>query len=121
MPKGPKHDEKVAKAKHDALIWAENLYHYKLIARGAGVTDDTLKKYRDDDLIFSEQLEQARIRFINKKIRMSKPEFLLERLEPDLFKQKNETNINIHLPTPILGGTSIKKIEGNNDQKAINP
>lgn len=86
-------EEKQTLIKTQALIHAESFYHYKLIARAAGITDDTLKAYRDEDQEFSEQLEQARTRFIHKSMKNARPEFLLERLEPELFKQRSETDL----------------------------
>jgi hypothetical protein len=88
-------ERKQALIKTQALIHAESFYHYKLIARASGITDDTLKAYRDEDQEFSEQLEQARTRFINKKMKIARPEFLLERLEPELFKQRSEVDTNL--------------------------
>lgn len=87
-------EEKQAILKTQALIHAESMYHYKLIARATGITDETLKAYRDDDPDFSQQLEQARTRFLNKRMKVAKPEFLLERLEPELFKQRTEQELN---------------------------
>lgn len=84
-------EEKQRLTKVEALIHAESFYHYKLIARAAGITDETLKTYRDEDEEFSQQLEQARARFLNKNMRKARPEFLLERLEPEYFKLRQET------------------------------
>ena len=101
--------EKIALTKTEALIHAESFYHYKLIARASGISDDQLKRYREDDTAFADSLEQARTRFLNKNMRRAKPEFLLERLEPELFKQRTESDTNITLPTPILGGLSVRR------------
>lgn len=89
-------EQKQAFIKTQAIIHGESFYHYKLIARAAGITDDTLKKYRDEDSEFSEQLEQARTRFIRKNMKNAKPEFLLERLEPELFKERKEWEGNLN-------------------------
>lgn len=94
--KNPEEDliaEKQAKAKKEALLYAEMVYHYKLIAQAVGVTDDTLKAYRDDDPDFSEELEKARNLFIRKNMKKARPEFLLERLNPELFKERKETDL----------------------------
>lgn len=85
--------QKQARLKQAALFNAENLYHYELIARATGINQDTLKAYRDTDPDFSEALEKVRAGFIGKRIKQSKPEFLLERLVPEMFKQKTETDI----------------------------
>lgn len=87
-------EEKQALMKEAAIVQAEYLYHYRLIAKAIGYTEDTLKNWRDEDADFSERLEKARVQFIAKRIKASKPEFLLERLEPDIFKQRSETEQN---------------------------
>lgn len=89
-------EEKQALLKKEALIHAESFYHYKLIGRATGITDETLKKYRDEDEEFSQRLEQARSRFLNKKMKNAKPEFLLERLEPEIFKERKEWEGNLN-------------------------
>lgn len=81
------------KQREDAIIWAEHLYHYKLIGRAVGLTDETLKAWRDDDPEFSHQIEQARTRFLSKQMRKARPEFLLERLDPEIFKQRTESDL----------------------------
>lgn len=87
-------EEKQQLLKEAAIVQGEYLYHYRLIAKAIGKTEDTLKNWRDEDEDFSERLEKARVQFISKRIKASKPEFLLERLEPDIFKQRSETEQN---------------------------
>lgn len=94
--------EKQALTKQQALIHAESFYIYKLIARASGIEEDTLRKYREDDKEFSAELEQARTRFLSKNIKKARPEFLLERMEPETFKERKESDINVHLPKPIM-------------------
>lgn len=106
--------EKDALLKTQAIIHGESFYHYKLIAKAVGIDEDTLRKYRETDTEFSAELEQARSRFLNKRIRQAKPEFLLERLEPEIFKQRTESDIKVELPRPILGGSSKAETEDDN-------
>lgn len=108
--------EDIAQKKELAVNAAEILYHYKLIARSVGVTDDTLKHYRDKDPDFSERLEQGRVRFLEKHMRKSKPEFLLERMEKEIFSQKLEV-VNDRDPVEeILKAYGLMK-EGGNDRQ----
>lgn len=88
-------EEKQTLLKSQAIIHAESLYHYKLVARAIGKDEDTLKDWRDKDTVFSDSLEQARIRFIDKRIKVARPEFLLERLEPEVFKERKEVDNNL--------------------------
>lgn len=109
LPKAEK--DKILKTQ--AIIHAESFYHYKLTARATGIDDETLKKWRDTDLEFSQELEQSRARFLNRRIKQAKAEFLLERLEPEIFKQRVESDVRVELPRPILGGSSkAEKIDG---------
>ena len=85
--------EKQARLKVMAIAAAEVSYHYKITANAVGITEDTLMTWRKSDRNFSDQLEQARARFLNKQIAKAKPEFLLERLEPEIFKQRSEQDI----------------------------
>ncbi len=110
-PKANSLEEKIAIAKEHAVVWAEQLYHYKLVARAVGYTDETIKDWRDADPEFSHQIQEARTRFLHTRITAAKPEFVLERLEPEIFKDRSDKNINIVMPTPILGGASTKQVE----------
>lgn len=82
--------EEIEKLKGIAIAAAETVYHYKLIARSVNRDEDTLLEWRKTDKDFSDKIEQGRHRFIEKKVRSAKPEFLLERLEPELFKERKE-------------------------------
>lgn len=95
-------EDKQARLKEYAVLNAETFYHYQLIARASGITDDTLKKYRDEDENFSERLEKARAQFIGKNMRKAKPEFLLERLDPELFKERKEADVKLEEVKPLF-------------------
>lgn len=86
--------EDILQAKAIAIAAAESVYHYRLIARSVNRDEDTLIRWRNDDTEFAEALEQGRLRFIKKNVAIAKPEFLLERLEPELFKQRSEQELN---------------------------
>ena len=107
--------EKDKLLKTQAVIHAESFYHYKLIARATGITDDTLKAGRDADPEFSDELEQSRARFLNRRIKQAKPEFLLERLEPEIFKQRTEQDVKVELPKPIMDLNAIRTDNSNQE------
>lgn len=86
--------EEIATLKRVAIASAEAVYHYRLISRSISRSEDTLADWRKDDPEFSRELEEARFRFLNKQVKRAKPEFLLERLEPDVFKQRTETKFD---------------------------
>lgn len=90
----------IAELKEKAIKDAEYLYHYKLIAKSVGRDEDTLMLWRKQDQDFSDSLEIARTAFIRKQMSKAKPDFLLERLERELFGNK----------VVIEGGDPIKVI-----------
>lgn len=100
--------EKQAEQKRIALQTADALFHYKWIARAAGITDETLKKFRDEDEEFSQGLDLARSRFIKNNMRKAKPDFLLETADRETFGKKEEGNtVNvIQLILNKYGGSS---------------
>lgn len=85
--------EKLARQKGSAILWAESLYAYKLIARAIGVTEQTLIDWRAADEQFNNDLEESRLKFISRNVKKAKPEFLLERLESEIFKERKETEL----------------------------
>ncbi|MBM4644781.1 hypothetical protein GS464_29575 [Rhodococcus hoagii] len=97
-------EEKIAELKVVAIAAAEVVYHYKIVANSIGYSEDGLKVWRENDKDFSDKLEQARSRFLSKQIKKAKPEFLLERLEPEVFKRREEQDVTVTMPKPILGG-----------------
>ncbi len=80
--------EDISKAKELAILNGESLYHYKLIARSIGRDEDTLLRWRSEDKDFADKMEVARTAFIQKQMGKARPDFLLERLERDIFGQK---------------------------------
>lgn len=104
--------EEIAKLKGIAIASAEVVYHYKLIARSINRDEDSLLVWRNTDQAFSDSLEQGRSRFIEKNMKIARPEFLLERLEPELFKERKESNVTVQEVVPILGGKSNEKPSG---------
>jgi hypothetical protein len=99
--KGSKQTIEDIEVKKDiAVAAAEQVYNYKLIGKSVGRDEDTILNWRKEDADFSDRLEQARYRFLQKNTRRAKPEFLLERLEPQIFKERKE--MEIKLPEPII-------------------
>lgn len=58
---------------------------YKYAAMAGGITDETLKAWRDEDSTFSHKLNLARAKWVEKTVPKAKAEFLLERLERETF------------------------------------
>lgn len=80
----------IADLKEKAVANAEFFYHYKLVARSIGRDEETLLRWRKDDPTFEDRLQVARAIFIKKQMGRAKPDFLLERLEREVFGPKLE-------------------------------
>lgn len=109
----------IVQAKGIAIAAAEVLYHYKLIARAANRDEDTLAIWRKEDKDFSDKLEQGRVRFLEKNIKVAKPEFLLERMERGVFgppKQQMDVT-GIDSAAVLLEAYGIIKADKNDDTK----
>ena len=75
----------------------------------AGVTDETLQRWRKEDPKFSLDLQVAKAEFIRTHGKKAKSEFLLERLDKENFKESKE--LEVKLPTPIMSLTEDKQDE----------
>jgi len=76
----------------------------KHAAAFAGFSQDTMTDWIKADPKFSDDLQQAKSEFIRRHGKKARPEFLLERLDKEHFKETSEvTHI---IPQPILGGLS---------------
>lgn len=95
--------EAIAEAKEKAIYNAPSLYNYKLIARSVGRDEDTLLRWRTEDEEFADKLDQARTAFIQTQMGKARPDFLLERLEKEIFAPPvNKTESTTIDPVMIL-------------------
>lgn len=117
--------DKKAFAKQAAVGIASNLFHYRWIAAAVGITEDTLKNYRDEDKEFSEQLDQARAQFIAKNVKKARPEFLLQTADRATFGEQKKVIIEDSMDRLLeaYGVTQDGKLieEGGNDLKIDEP
>lgn len=90
---------------------------YKYAAMAGGITDDTLKAWRDTDSDFSDKLNLARAQWIAKTVPKAKAEFLLERLDREIFGQKLDVTIEDNPIRVLLDAYGIK--EGESDDRKI--
>jgi len=111
-------EEKQAKAKELSLAVASRIYHYKWIAASVGITEDTLKNYRDADKEFSDKLEVERSRFIENNMRKARPEFLLESADREIFGAKSKIEVEQRDPiTLMIKKFGLDNIEGGEDDR----
>ncbi len=108
-----KADDRIAEGKKRAVEYYGAMPIYKYAAAFAGVDEDTLAVWRKDDKEFSDRLQMAKSEFIRKHGGKAKPEFLLERLDKENFKESVEQTII--MPTPIMDITDV--LSNNSNQE----
>lgn len=106
-------EERMKEQKEKAVSYFESMPIYKHAAAFAGISEDTLKIWRDNDQVFSDRLQEAKAEFIRKHGKRAKPEFLLERLDKENFKESVEHTVI--LPTPIM--KLDEHVSGNNSNQ----
>lgn len=111
-------EERMAEQKARAIEYYEAMPIYKYAAAFAGISEDTLADWRKADPVFSDNLQKAKAEFIRRHGKKSKPEFLLERLDKENFKETKE--VELTTPQPILGGISVQR-DDSNDQDSQTP
>ncbi len=106
-------EERMAEQKAKAIEYYEAMPVYKYAAAFAGVSEDTLRIWRETDPAFSADLQKAKAEFIRKHGKKAKSEFLLERLDKENFRESKEVEVTV--PQPILGGISVRSDDSNTE------
>ncbi len=82
-------DSEKAKFKEAYLKYYADCPIQKYAAAWIGRSHDTIQRWKKEDASFASSIEAARALWVRKKLRRAKPEFALERLESELFGEKN--------------------------------
>lgn len=106
-----KKDSKLA-IKEKYLLYLEEVPKHKFACKAVKISEDTGKRWRDEDKDFADLCEQKISLWVSKTLKKTKPEFQLERLFREDFSQRSELTgkEGANLPFPIYGGLSIKTI-----------
>lgn len=100
----------------DFVAYFRDVPVQKYAAMYVGITEQTaidwLKKYPE----FFNRVNQARADWVKKKAIKAKAEFALERLEHEVWKERKETDTNIHLPKPIMDVTNALRSNNGNQE-----
>jgi hypothetical protein len=102
-----KGDEKEIKLKEDVLLILERFPFYKYAAKINRISEDTLKRMRNDDPEFADRCEASRASGLMKYANKAKPEFLLSCAEPETFKEHKSIEVS---GEPLI---IIKESDGN--------
>lgn len=100
--------EKQAEQKKTAIEYYRSLPVFKYAAQAAGISEDTLRNWRNDDADFSAHLNQAKAEFIKITSKRAKPEFLLERLDRETFGDNKTLNVKTGYVDSILEGYDLE-------------
>ena len=111
--------------KNAALQIASSLYHYKWIAAAVMISEDTMKRYRDEDKEFADRLDQERARFIASNMKKARADFLLQTADRATFGEQKKVIIEDSMDRLLeaYGVTQDGKLieEGGNDRKIDEP
>lgn len=95
-------DERL-KIKEMYLLYLEDVPKHKWACKACKISEDTGKRWRDEDKDFADECEERLSAWVKKQLKKSKPEFQLERLLRNDFSE----NKNVDLTS---GGESLKPI-----------
>ena len=88
--------EEIPRLKLKYLAYYRDLPIQKLAAASVGRDDETIMRWRKDDLLFRDQVEAARAEWAKKKVKKVKSgEWLLERIIKEHFVQKFENEFGV--------------------------
>lgn len=114
----------IEEQKEVCLSMADKLFHYKWIAAAARMSDDKLKRLRDEDPEFADGLKEGRSRFIANNMRKARPDFLLETADRETFGKVEKPLVEVNVIDKLLIAYGIKDEQGNviegDDDKQIN-
>lgn len=85
-----KQNDKVAHIKEMYLEYLEQIPVHKWASKYVQKSEDTMKKWRDDDPAFADACEAKISEFVRRTAKRARPEFQLERLLKDDFSQRTE-------------------------------
>lgn len=76
------------------ILFLEDVPKHKWASKAIGISEDTSKRWRDEDPDFAESCEVALSSWVRKNVKKSSPEFQLERLLHEEFKEHKAQEIS---------------------------
>lgn len=101
-------NDKRLSIKENYLLYLGDVPKHKFACKAVKISEDTGKRWRDDDTDFADMCEAKIAAWVMKTLKKTKPEFQLERLLRDDFSQRAELTggEGKPLPVPIMAGFS---------------
>ena len=72
------------------ILYLEDVPKHKWACKAVGISDDTSKRWRDEDSDFADACEIALSSWVRRNVKKSSPEFQLERLLSEDFKERKD-------------------------------
>ena len=107
-------DERIG-IKNDYLLYLEEVPKHKFACKAVKISEDTSKRWRDEDIDFADECEAKIAAWVKKMIKRTRPEYQLERLLREDFAPSSAIHVNNEdkpLPSPIyaeMSSSNIKK------------
>lgn len=86
--------------KQQYLEYYEDVPIQKYAAMAIGRDEDTILRWKKEDADFADAVQRAHAQWVRKKVIAVKAEFALERLQKDIFSEKQEIALS-PVPKPI--------------------
>ena len=103
--------DKKKELKENIILILERFPFYKYAAKINRISEDTLKRMRDEDQDFADRCESSRASGIMKYANKASPEFMLKSVDPQTFKERVDLTSG-DKPIPILD-INVSKDDGN--------
>lgn len=84
---------KIDELKEQYIEYYEDVPVQKYAAMAIARDEDTIIRWKKDDQEFADAVNQAKARWVRKRVLATKAEFALERLEKSIFSQSSTTHI----------------------------
>ena len=110
-------DDRLLK-KEDYLIYLEDVPKHKFASKHTKISEDTSKRWRDEDSDFADQCEQRISVWVRRQLKKANPEFQLERLLREDFSQRTELTGADGEPLVIIkDGNTTKPVADNSMER----
>lgn len=93
----------------------------KYAAMYVGVTEQTIINWLKEDVVFFNQVQEARADWVKKKANKVRAEFALERLEKEIWSERKEIKVEGNTIDKILEGYGLKQNDGQTEGTTEKP
>lgn len=95
-------EKKRRETKENIIVFLERFPFWKYAAQANGISEDTLKNWRDADTEFADRCEASRIRGLMMYAKKASPDFMLACAEPEVFGKNGSARNEDRKPLIII-------------------